>query len=273
MWSAEPEPKSPVPPVHPGVKAPLAGAFAGLAALAAAAAVSLNSLPVRQVDNAIAGRALRLQHGPIGHALLAIVHVCDRVPYAVIGACIVSFAILARRRRAAVTAGLILSGSVAAAESLKPLLATQRSAPWLEQQVDPASWPSGHASAALALALAVVLVAPAGVRRPLALAGAAFVVMLAASTLAFGGHFPSDLIGGYLVTAVCALLALALTRSPSRSTPSEAPTAIDADWLYRPPRRFTRPARGLDHARAGGTPVAIGQGVALPDTPSQVHRP
>ena len=61
----------------------------------------------------------------------------------------------------------------------------------------------------MSLALALVLAVPAR-RRPLAAAlGAVFAVAVSYSFLTLGWHYPSDVLGGFLVAVIWAQLALA----------------------------------------------------------------
>src|SRR5204863_3674731 len=95
-------------------------------------------------------------------------------------------------------------------ELLKPLLAHPRTAEWLgDSQVAAASWPSGHATAAMTVALCAVLVAPAALRPLAAVAGSLFALAVSFSILVQHWHFPSDVVGGYLVAATWGLLAVA----------------------------------------------------------------
>src|SRR5437899_12818102 len=95
------------------------------------------------------------------------------------------------------------------AELLKPLLAHPH------DQIGPthitnASWPSGHATAALALAWCALLVAPPASRRLVAALGAAFAVAVGVALLVLAWHMPSDVVGGYLLATLWAALAFAV---------------------------------------------------------------
>jgi membrane-associated phospholipid phosphatase len=93
-------------------------------------------------------------------------------------------------------------------ELLKPLLAHPHVwIPWTD--VSEASWPSGHATAAAALALCATLVCTPR-RRPLVAAlGASYAAAVGCSLLILAWHMPSDVIGGYLVATLWASLAVA----------------------------------------------------------------
>jgi hypothetical protein len=106
---------------------------------------------------------------------------------------------------------VILLGANATTQALKPLLAQTR-AHWLVQSdmvISSASWPSGHATAAMSLTLAFVLAAPARWRPLVAALGAVFAVAVCYSFLTLAWHYPSDVLGGYLVAVTWTQLALA----------------------------------------------------------------
>jgi len=106
------------------------------------------------------------------------------------------------------------------AETLKPLVAH----PHVELgalQVGAASWPSGHSSAALALAMSAVLVAPPRLRVPVAILGGAFALAVGCSLLILAWHMPSDVIGGYLVATFWTALAVAALRAADRRWPPQ----------------------------------------------------
>src|SRR5207237_6468526 len=75
-----------------------------------------------------------------------------------------------------------------------------------------ASFPSGHATVAMALALAVVVVSPRVLRAPLAVAGAVYAAAVGISLVALGWHYPSDVLGGFIVAAAWSAAAVAVLR-------------------------------------------------------------
>lgn len=128
--------------------------------------------------------------------------------FATWGAILVLIALRARRRALALTVALILPLAPLSAELLKPLLAhahDQLGAKYITA----ASWPSGHATAATALAWCAVLVAPPAARRLLAALAALFVLAVGAALLVLAWHMPSDVIGGCLLATLWVALAVA----------------------------------------------------------------
>ncbi|HEY2631027.1 MAG TPA: phosphatase PAP2 family protein [Solirubrobacteraceae bacterium] len=112
------------------------------------------------------------------------------------------------RARVALAVALVLILAPLSADLLKPLLAH----PHVEVPplyIKSASWPSGHASAAMALVWCALLVAPANLRRVVALLGVVFLLAVAFSLLILAWHMPSDVVGGYLLATLWAALAVA----------------------------------------------------------------
>src|SRR5437763_987664 len=135
---------------------------------------------------------------------------CNPKPYVFIAAVPVLVALARRRPRLALVLGAIILGANVTTQLIKPLLAEPRPISVdMGAAPSPASWPSGHATAAMALALTSVLAAPPRLRPFVAALGAAFAVAVSYSFLALGWHYPSDVFGGFLVAATWTLLGVA----------------------------------------------------------------
>ncbi len=105
-------------------------------------------------------------------------------------------------------------GSELMAQALKQLLAHPRGGEsFAAGHIAPASWPSGHATAAMAVALLAIAVAPAWARSAVALAGAAYALAVGYAILALAWHFPSDVLGGYFCAGLWSSAALAALRA------------------------------------------------------------
>ena len=139
-------------------------------------------------------------------------------------------ALAAGRRREALAAALIVAGAAAATVSLKALLAHPRHQPVLGVLLLPDdAFPSGHATMVMALALAAVTAAPSRWRRAVALFGAALTLTVSTALVADGWHYPSDVLGGYLVSVSVTLLVVAGMRAAQareRSAPAPARGAL-----------------------------------------------
>jgi membrane-associated phospholipid phosphatase len=136
---------------------------------------------------------------------------CDPNPYVYFCAVPVAVALARRRLWVALAIIAILIGANFSTQLLKPLLAVQRpfSLPGTDTPPLSASWPSGHATAAMSLALCCMLAAPARLRPFVTALGAAFAVAVCYSFLALEWHYPSDVLGGFLIAGIWTLLALA----------------------------------------------------------------
>jgi membrane-associated phospholipid phosphatase len=163
-----------------------------------------------------------------------------------------------RPRVALVILALIGATSVSS-QLLKELLAYPREAPFLDQVVGPEAFPSGHATAAMSLALAAVLAAPRRARLAAALLGALLALGVGASVVAWAWHFPSDVVGGYLLATGWALVLVAVLREADRRFPASDRWAATA--LARASERMA--TGGLAVAAVGGALVTALAGLAV----------
>ncbi len=201
----------------------LMGALACLLGLVATGLVSLLS-PVAQAHDAQALAGItRLDRGGLSTLTEGIVHLADPTPYAIFGLGLIAVAVVRGRPRLAVAVPVVLVGAAATSELLKPLLATPRAPGWLDANVGPAAWPSGHATAALALALCAVLVAPRRLRPAAVVLGALFASAVAYAILIQAWHFPSDVLGGFLVATTWTLLAVGALLATEGERPATDP--------------------------------------------------
>jgi membrane-associated phospholipid phosphatase len=133
--------------------------------------------------------------------------------YVAIGIVAVGVILMRRRWRLAVAVVVLLGAAPVSAEILKDFLTYQRSRPFVapgQPHIAPASWPSGHATAATALGLAITVAAPRALRWYAAALGTGFVAVVSADLILGGSHFPSDLVGGYLLAALWLCLVMAV---------------------------------------------------------------
>jgi membrane-associated phospholipid phosphatase len=204
--------------------------------LAAAAACALGlvivgwlalSVPSAQArDVAILHGFTGLDRPSVSGGLELVGRLVDPVPYALGGLACLAVAIARGRTRRAVAVGTVLVASGITTQLLKHLFAEQRFAPWLRfDQIDAASWPSGHATAVMTLALCAVLVAPPAWRGLVALLGGACAIAVAYATLALSWHYPSDVLAGFLVAGLWVSLAVAVLRRVEPDT-ADAPGAL-----------------------------------------------
>jgi membrane-associated phospholipid phosphatase len=108
--------------------------------------------------------------------------------------------LLVRRRRRDLAAVSIatLIGANATTYLLKPLLAGADPLGGEAARGIDASFPSGHASAAMSLALVAVILAPPRRRGPVALVAALYAGCMGVGLVALSFHYPSDVVAGFL---------------------------------------------------------------------------
>lgn len=217
---------------------------------------------VRSADQSIFSGFFELSgHSWIHRVAYRLASLCDPSPYIYFVTIPIVVALLRGRPRVAVAVGVILLGANLTTHLLKPLLAEPREASFFGwwTPVAPASWPSGHATAAMSLALSMVLAVPARMRPAVAALGALFAVAVSYSFLTLGWHFPSDVFGGFLVAATWTLLAVAgLLAAEARS--HRGGRAIN-------PVSIARALGPVGAALAGGTLLAM---IALATRPHAV---
>jgi membrane-associated phospholipid phosphatase len=175
-----------------------------------------------------------------------VAHLADPAPFALATVVIVSVALVRRRPWLAGMTGVALIGANVTTQALKVLTAEPRLASTMTGgYVDAASWPSGHATAAMTMALCAAVVVPSR-WRPLVLAlGGTFTIGVGYSVLVLGWHLPSDVLGGVCVATLWTLLGItAATTLERRQVPKRSPR---------------RPAAVAPAAAAG---VAVATGLA-----------
>lgn len=215
--------------------AALAGAVVWAAALAATGLAfhldpSLERLDARGLD-----WFTRVREHDVDGVLTTVVHLADPLPYLFLAAAVVVAALRAGRPRAAVLLGLVLVAAPATAELLKEATAQTRArSVRFADHIDRASWPSGHATAAATLALTAIVAAPRALKALVALGGALFAAAIGVAVVALVWHFPSDVLGAYLLAAAwVSLAAAAIGRyEPEREAPgSHSGSAPVSAWL------------------------------------------
>jgi membrane-associated phospholipid phosphatase len=139
---------------------------------------------------------------------------CNPAPYALLVLPLLAYALIKRSPRRAAAAALLILGANISSQVLKPLLAHPRDLSAWPDLVQPnsAAFPSGHATAAMALAFAAVLVAPRAYRPLVAVVGGLFALAVSTSILVLNWHYPSDVFGGQLLACFWCLIALATLR-------------------------------------------------------------
>jgi membrane-associated phospholipid phosphatase len=172
----------------------------------------------RSLDLRVLDRVSRLDDGRLEMPLEAAAALINPVPYGLLAAAVMAVGYVGRGRIGAIVVAVVLVAPNAITQWLKTATAEDRIGTRNIVHVEAASWPSGHATAAMALALAALLVAPARLRAFVAAAGLVFAGVIGLCVVALGWHFPSDVAGGYLIAAAgaCAGVSLLETRAAPR---------------------------------------------------------
>jgi membrane-associated phospholipid phosphatase len=197
------------------VRRPLIAAFLCAAIGAVVYLLAMNVPAVRDAD-------LRTLEGFMGLATVTsaryadlLVSLFDPLPFALITFGLVTTAVLAGRARAGLVAFAVIAAASVTTQLLKPALATPRASP-ADHYMSPASWPSGHTTAVMSLALALVIISPMRLRPLAAAAGGLLTVGTVYSILILHSHYPSDVIGGFLVATGWASLGTMALRPEGR---------------------------------------------------------
>jgi membrane-associated phospholipid phosphatase len=235
---------------------PLLGALACLTLLAITGLMAYFS-PVAHVRDAAALQGFTALNRPrLTPWLNDVAHLANPLPYALIGLGLAGIAAARGRGRVAVAILVLLVVNGATTEALKQLLAHPRHADWLAgNQISAASWPSGHATASMTLALSFVLAVPARLRPLAAAVGTVFAISVSYAILALAWHWPSDVVGGFLVATTWTLVAVAAVAKLDLVRP---PAGRVADAGAAPLWSTAR----IDLALAAGAAV-LGLGVAI----------
>jgi membrane-associated phospholipid phosphatase len=179
--------------------------------------------------SAFRGLMVLSDHSAIFDVAHRVVHLANLLPSVVILATIAATGVAIGRPRHAAAAVLLVGGAAITTYGLKIVLAHPRYQALLgSSSLAGDAFPSGHATTAMSIALAAVLVAPRRWRPAVSLAAACFPLAVGVSAVIMGMHYPSDVLGGFLVAASFGLLAVAAMRATDRE-PRDRKTA---QWRF-----------------------------------------
>lgn len=177
----------------------------------------------RWLDVAVLQGFVALRRPAIDPFVQALADVGDAIPMVLLGLALTAWAWARGRPRLALAVPAVLLGAELTTQALKPVLADPRVCQcFADGRVAAASWPSGHATGAMAVALCAVLVAPAQRRPLMAALGAGLAVATSYSLMTMGWHYPSDVLAGFLVASGWALVAVAALRAADARWPARS---------------------------------------------------
>jgi membrane-associated phospholipid phosphatase len=208
--------------------------------------------PTQTLDLEGLGGFMSVNHGWVEHLSIRVVGLGDPPQVALIALALAALAVVRGRPRMAVVVLALIAATSVSSQLLKALLAHPRVPPFLGYVVGPEALPSGHATAAMSLALAGVLAAPRRARLAAAVIGSLLALGVGASVITWGWHYPSDVVAGYLLATGWALGLVAVLFEVDRRHPASGRLASTA--LARASDRIA--AGGLMLGALGGVSVA-----------------
>jgi membrane-associated phospholipid phosphatase len=182
-------------------RAPLLVAAGCLLATALVWAVAFQTAVGARVDGSVLDDFARLRYAgawPLADFATALV---NPLPFAATTLVLTLIALARHRRRQAIVVPVVAVGASLTTELLKPLATVARPAatPHFAPAID--GWPSGHMTAAMSVALCLVLVAPPRLRPSAAVLGGSFAAVQGYGVLVLGWHYPSDVVAACTIAA------------------------------------------------------------------------
>jgi len=208
---------APRPPRGGGLGRPLLVAGALVAAMALVWAVATQIQAFRVHDAELLQRLAFAGGERTNDVAVVLLHLINPLQFTIWAVAIVLFAFARGDRRLAFAVTAVMVLAPVSADLLKPLLAQPHVG--FGRTIAAGSWPSGHATAATALALSAVLVTPARWRVLAAPLAAAFMLGVGMALLIRVWHMPSDVLGGYLLGGLWIALAVVGLRVSERRWP------------------------------------------------------
>jgi membrane-associated phospholipid phosphatase len=240
-----------------GLKGPLFGAAACAAGLASLILAVYHDGGAQRLDATALYGFGKLNSGVLCAAASGFVQLGSVLAVVLALVALCGLAVRWGRRREAIAAVAVVLAASVTTQILKVVLAHPRVQPILgTNQISAASFPSGHATAAMAMAVAWLLVVPPRWRATTAVAGAVLVFGVSFSVLVLTWHFPSDALAGILVATgygFAALAALRYLEAPPREhrMTTMIPSPLPRTTLEAAATAIVLGAAVLAFARAG----------------------
>ena len=131
--------------------------------------------------------------------------IVDPGPFVVLFTALALYGVARRRGVRIVAMAVLVVGSVGTSQVLKNI-GSLRYSSVVAAPVDPTSFPSGHSTAMMALAVGAVFLSKPPSRWLAGVAGGSLALGQGLSMLSHGWHMPSDVVAGYFVVALWACL-------------------------------------------------------------------
>ena len=190
-------------------RAMLQAAAVCAAAFAVLLVVAYGSDGARWLDASGLQGFLGLQRPSVSSLTSWLASLGDPLQVGLIGGALAVVAFARGRPRVALFVLALLAATSVSSQVLKAVLAYPRYEGMIDgAHISPAAFPSGHATAAMSLAIALVVVMPRRLRPAAAVVGVALALAVSFSIVSLGWHFPSDVVGGYLLATGWALVLL-----------------------------------------------------------------
>lgn len=178
-------------------------------------------------DAAVDGRTLRPS---VLSATDRVLNTISVASLALGGIAIMLVALVRDRPHLALAAGVVIVGANVTTQILKTGILDR---PDLVGPPDPLgvmnSFPSGHSTVAMALAVGFVLVVPTAARTIAAIGGLVYATLVGAGTVTAGWHRPSDVIAAYLIVMAWAGISVAVLIEREGAAPEPDPERVP--WL------------------------------------------
>ncbi len=212
-------------------KRPIAGCVACAICLAMLVALAYYAAPIGRLDAEVLNKLGPPPGSSLNFAASLVERLADWLPQVAMATVASLIALRAGRPRHAIAVVVLVGGTALVTQALKVGLAHPRYQPILgDHQISSTGFPSGHSAGALAIALAFAFVAPRSWRSLIALVGIGLVLAVSASLVMLNLHYPSDVLGGWLVAAGLsfALVVAGIWTHPTRH-PEQSSSASDID--------------------------------------------
>ena len=144
---------------------------------------------------------------PTGGARFAVdfTHLGDPRWFLSLGAGVLAVALVRRRWAVVAAAAILLVGANVTTQVLQELTAGHRHVLLMPR----AYWPSGHTTAVVSVAVALVIAVPPALRVPAAILAVVTTAVMGWAVVVIGTHLPSDVLAAVFVCGVWASLAVA----------------------------------------------------------------